>query len=52
MGEIQPEVQMGEYSWFPLEGVTGTSSYHFEYNLHLIKIYESIYTRLKVCKLR
>ena len=37
-------------SSFPPEGVTGTSGYRFEYNLHLIKIpshlnRESIYTR-------
>ena len=39
-----------QYSSFPPEGVTGTSCYRFEYNLHLIKIpshvsRESIYTR-------
>ena len=27
-----------QYSSFPPEGVTGTSGYRFEYNLHLIKI--------------
>ena len=37
-------------SSFPPEGVTGTSGYHFEYNLHLIKIpshlnRESIYNQ-------
>ena len=42
MGEIQPEIQIGEYSCFPLEGVTGTSSYRFDYNFIASKFHHTV----------
>ena len=40
---VKQHLHRVQYSSFPPEGVTGTSSYRFEHNLHLIKIPSHLY---------